>query len=100
MAEYIERGALLEKSINGIVAAIDVLYAPAADVVEVVRCKDCQWYQPDTDWGIDETTGKRDHSKIVKKPYGECHGQNFHFTEDGFLRVGDDDFCSYGERIE
>jgi hypothetical protein len=37
MAEYIERGALLEKAVNGIVAAIDVLYAPAADVAPVVH---------------------------------------------------------------
>ena len=72
--------------------------APTIDAVPVVRCRDCKWYEADTDWGYDETTGRRDHSKIVKKPYGECHGQNFHFTEDGFLRVGDDDFCSYGER--
>lgn len=77
---------------------IDVNLGP--DVVMVVRCKDCKWYNPDTDCGIDEATGKRDHSKIVRKPYGECQGQNFHFTEDGFLRVGDDDFCSYGEREE
>ena len=73
---------------------------PAVDAVTVVRCKNCKWYNPDTDCGFDETTGRRDHSKIVKKPYGECQGQNFHFTEDGFLRVGEDDFCSYGERKE
>ena len=72
--------------------------APSVDAVEVVRCKDCKWYEPCTDWGFDEVTGKRDHSKIVEKPYGECYGQDFHFTEDGCLRVGADDFCSYGER--
>ncbi|WP_458398429.1 hypothetical protein [Anaerotignum sp.] len=37
MVEYIERGALLEKAMNGIVAAIDVLYAPTADVAPVVH---------------------------------------------------------------
>lgn len=35
MAEYIEREALLGQAKNGIVAAIDVLYAPAADVAPV-----------------------------------------------------------------
>lgn len=70
------------------------------DMVAVVRCKDCKWYTPDTDWGFDEATGKRDHSKIVTKPYGECHGQDFDFTEDGFLRAGENDFCSCGERRE
>lgn len=71
---------------------------PTIDAVPVVRCKDCKWYEPCTDCGFDEVTGRRDHSKIVEKPYGECHGQDFHFTEDGCLRVGVDDFCSYGER--
>ena len=46
---------------------------PAADVVEVVRCKDCQHYNPEaTDWRCDIVTG-------LVEPY-------------------DDDFCSYGER--
>ena len=76
----------------------DIAKFPTIDAVPVARCKDCKWYNPDTDYGFDEVTGRRDRSKIVKKQYGECQGQNFHFTEDGFLRVGDDDFCSYGER--
>ena len=75
-------------------------YKDSTNYVEVVRCKDCKWYERDTDYAVDVTTGKRDFNKIVEKPYGECQGQNFHFTEDGFLRVGDNDFCSYGERRE
>lgn len=71
---------------------------PAADVVAVVRCKDCKWYEPIRDCGIDEATGRRDHSKVIEKPYGECHGQDFNFTEDGVLRVAENDFCSNGER--
>lgn len=71
---------------------------PAVDAVPVVRCKDCKWYEPCKDCSFDETTGRRDHSKIIENPYGECHGQDFVFTEDGCLRVGKDDFCSYGER--
>ena len=115
MAEYIERDALLqdiEDSVRitsktgminpetrGAYKIIErIKSAAAADVVAVVRCKECKWYVPVRDFGYDETTGRRDHSKIVEKPYGECHGQNFHFTEDGCLRVGQDDFCSYGER--
>lgn len=115
MSELISRSALLEE-FNGIydrhfknsayqfihdffkAARRRINKAPAVDAVEVVRCKDCKWYKPDTEFGIDKATGRYDHSKIVKKPYGECMGQNFHFTEDGFLRVGDNDFCSYGER--
>lgn len=46
---------------------------PAADVVEVVRCKDCKHYNPEaTEWRCDIVAG-------LVEPY-------------------DDDFCSYGER--
>jgi hypothetical protein len=88
MAEYIEREALL----NGVAlymaenaylndTALDVLKmvggwltdAPAADVVAVVRCKDCKHYG-DTAYG-----------DMCKR------------WED-WLPVEDDDFCSYGER--
>ena len=72
--------------------------ASTIDAVEVVRCKDCVWYAPCTEWGIDAITGRYDHSKIVVKTFGECRGQDFAFTEDGCLRVGADDFCSCGER--
>lgn len=48
---------------------------PTADVVEVVRCKDC------VNW--DDTKGAS---------YGECHLLDIL----SFPR----DFCSYGERIE
>lgn len=83
-------------AVREICAYVDL--TPTIDAVPVVRCKDCEWYEPCTDWGFDEATGRRDHSKIIKLPYGECHGQNFSFTEDGCLRVGEGDFCSYGER--
>lgn len=68
MAEYIERGALMqfpirrnhydrkngnEHFINGIETVLE--YAenlPAADVAPVVRCKDCKWFADnnDGDW--------------------------------------------------
>jgi dCMP deaminase len=53
--------------------------APAVDAVPVVRCKDCKHYD---------------------SMQGECYGQDFIFTEDGSLYVGEEDFCSYGERKE
>ena len=54
MAEYIEREALLEKRYNAndianlpfenmVVDVRDIEEAPTANVVEVVRCKDCVW---------------------------------------------------------
>ena len=65
MAEYIERGALMqfpirrdhydrengnEHFINGIETVLE--YAenlPAADVAPVVRCKDCKWFADNND---------------------------------------------------
>lgn len=48
---------------------------PTADVVEVVRCKDCKYYQDNNDG----------------YPHGECRWQ----TDE---TPNADDFCSYGER--
>ena len=42
--EYIERKALMDfanNHVNGIIDTNDIARFPAADVVEVVRCKDC-----------------------------------------------------------
>ena len=89
MAEYIEREALLEKAEEiewwnettgfydhiRIVHAYDVEDAPAADVVEVVRCKDCQ------------------HAR--QTVYG-----NYHCLVDHRLAHEETDYCSYGERKE
>ena len=48
---------------------------PTADVVEVVRCADCKWFQP-----------------INNGDHGFC-GTPFHGAE-----VYEDDYCSDGER--
>ena len=53
---------------------------PAADVVEVVRCKDCRYFTPQAGWGG-----------------GQCS-----YLEDKFelseVLMFDDDYCSDGER--
>lgn len=96
MAEYIERGALMQfpirrdhydrkngnkHFINGIESVLE--YAenlPAADVAPVVRCKDCKWFADNND--------------------GEWFGCRLFQT----IRIipedapKPDDFCSYGER--
>lgn len=79
--EYIERGALIEfvkqysPTIDGFTTLQCVENAikevPAADVVEVVRCKDCRYFDVIIDCCTNELAM---HS---------CHA---------------DDFCSYGER--
>lgn len=89
MLEYIKREELLEKakklasgsfSTPLIISAIE--YAPAVDVVEVVRCKDCQYGRGNAD-GIN-----------LKVPF------MYFCTYDDFSYNGEDHFCSYGVKKE
>lgn len=101
--EYIEREALIrytEKqeviikdgtsiadamSIQGNVFRRCVETCPAADVVEVVRCKDCKFFIPDAELDHNE------YPNIIEAD-GLCNG-SLKFTYA-------DDFCSCGERNE
>lgn len=100
MKDYIERAAVHElvkrlkkyqmfsydrtKSMIGI-SPDDVDFGvdkiPAADVVEVVMCRECKRWDPDPD-----SYGKDD------GPKGKCMKS--------FEETYDDDFCSYGQRKE
>ena len=66
----------VENDTLGIVSAV-ILNLPAVDAVEVVRCKDCVFYQP----FIQE----------MYKGKGDC--------EEHDAMVCDDDFCSYGRKL-
>ena len=91
MAEYIDREALKERVASyagmfanelGFVVRLQAVlngieFAPAADVVEVVRCKGCKYYKPN--------------------PYGEDDEKMCQCWAD-WLPTQGDDFCSYGER--
>ena len=77
MAEYIEREALIAEYDRVHIGAAGgarklMIDAPAADVVEVVRCSECQQYTP-VEGG---------------KPLCALHN----------IACSGDDFCSYGER--
>ena len=95
--EYIERGALLEEMQDrkyanpenyfqrGVNASVDILttdikHIPAADVVEVVRCENCQ------------------HCKMVVDIIGDPHLFCGLSSNNAAVQFGD--FCSYGERKE
>ena len=68
----------IERMINSI---------PTIDAVEVVRCKDCKYFEPD----------------LIPIPYFEGDGACFHehwTLEDVGFEVKEIDFCSYGERKE
>ena len=89
MSEYIERKAVINKVSEipahfdsgdiryGIEIAIQAIKdTPAADVVEVVRCKDCKHFR---------------FSDMFSDMYGECSQAHIRI-------VRPDGFCSYGER--
>jgi hypothetical protein len=87
-SEYIKRKALLKKarelasgsfSTPLIISAIED--APTADVVEVVRCKDCVWWYP------------REYGSAIGRCENPYNGLANEYIED-------DDFCSFGERKE
>ena len=88
--EYIEREALKQRLgdlhfQNYGNAILAVMEAPAADVVEVVRCRDCKW-----------CTEK---DELTKSGHCDCvHRDVFVESHDGFEAVSFDDFCSYGVR--
>lgn len=92
MAEYIERGVLLKavEKMDRLDKETKTKYeydkegyilllknAPAADVVPVVRCKDCKYY------------------KRFKGCGNWCHRR---IRSDIEYRTKPNDFCSYGER--
>lgn len=81
MREYIKRDDV-KSALNGAC----VLYhtetidrIPSADVVEVVRCRDCEY------WKCNPNTDR----------YGSCKKVSY---DDFEVVMEDDDFCSYGER--
>lgn len=97
MAEYFER----EDAVNAVMAAkwVDgsdgamameiVASPPAADVVPVLRCKDCKHFK---NYG---KTSLLIDGKNIKA--GWCH-RRARFDEE--YRMPPDGFCSYGERRE
>ena len=87
MKEYIERamafavlvdfpGELSPENIGLAVARKAIDPPPAADVAEVVRCKDCQYYQD---------------AKTNKKGFLICPASG--------MKISETDYCSYGVRM-
>lgn len=83
-------------------------FVPAADVVEVVRCKDCIHFQPCfvmTEDGDRRpyTEGEIKKGKMVTGDIGINCGsrcERFGYWEENKIPVwySEDDFCSYGKR--
>ena len=86
MADLIDRAAALAKSFDigaysNVVSAYDLATFPSVDAVEVVRCKDCVWWEPHT------------HGSLIGRCENPRNGLVNEYTDDT-------DFCSYGERKE
>lgn len=61
---------------------------PTADVVEVVRCKDCKYFMEYANEGK------------VEGADGDCFIRMSYSLDHQFYAVKCDDFCGYGERKE
>lgn len=87
MPRYIEADWLIAEANKdgayGYVDANQIAKAPTADVVEVVRCKDCKHYE--------------EQYKKYGIGFGDCHLDRFSCEDDGAL-AEDDGFCKWGER--
>lgn len=78
MSRYIDADNLQRHgNRGGIVYWRDIEAQPTADVVEVVRCKDCKYWQDNN---------------------GGYPNQNCRWMKDE--TPDDDDYCSYGERAD
>lgn len=85
MARYIDADACLDAMLNEMVGtgyqsrAMDVIkFTPTADVVEVVRCKDCKHCHEYQKWNFDRYLGCNFNGEIYE--------------------VSPKHFCSYGEK--
>lgn len=78
----------VKKETLGIVKDLCVGKAKTVDAVPVVRCKDCKYYVPHTDYTGCVNTMRCDHPEFAFDV--ECY--------DAWLEVGPDDFCSRGEK--
>ena len=92
MKEYIDREALIEeydRVHQGPAGGARKLMvdAPAADVVEVVRCKDCRCWEDADD-------------PFASHRYGYCRHYQWQDEEGWDRETTAQDFCSYGERKE
>ena len=90
MPEYIEREAVLKHKtlipgfVGEYVSVKNIEETPTADVVEVVRCKDCKYYEPKNSLGTQ----------------GICMCGEKEMNYSGEFYPYETDFCSYGKRSD
>ena len=81
-----------EKIVGFTTITLDDVQAPTADVVEVVRCKDCRYYPTGTDNEEDQGFG-------LQWPFGDLYKCPF-MCDDGWYsrKPRPDFFCANGEK--
>lgn len=96
MAEYIDREGLKEHKVYSterheyVVPVAKIDWQPTADVVEVVRCKECGHF-------MEYSEG---YKQAVDGADGDCYIRLFNSENRRFAACKYDDYCSYGERKE
>ena len=96
MARYIDAdkliadGWVLERhgTSNKLLQVMSIADVPIADVVEVVRCKDCEYFREYSDA----------HKRAVERADGDCFLKQTHSCDRQFIACRYNDFCSYGVR--
>lgn len=84
MAEYIELEAVIEKNHGGVVYIDDIKSIPAADVVPIVRCRECEHWK---------SSGSKAGNAFADMEFiGGCEFTKYYRRES--------DFCSWGELKE
>lgn len=106
MAEYIDRDKIFPNGVfymsaDNPTASLDELIKrisdiPVADVVEVVRCKNCKHFIIERKWGIVDGIER----ELEADTWCDYHTDNACCEDgycDGACYVKENDFCSYGE---
>ena len=87
MTDYISRQAVIDYLDDNNMPWRDwVNNIPAADVVEVVRCKDCKYWQDQTEGIVEVPICARTQNALEENPL--------------VMIIGEDGYCSYGERAD
>lgn len=84
MSDYIERKSIRnlysyldpEGKVRVAQVLIDIDAIPSTDAVEVIRCKDCKWFDADNT------------------------GEDYCMSANGLCNANAETYCSYGERKE
>lgn len=92
MSRYIDADVLIDDLIHNrsfypAIVSSAIKNTPTADVVEVVRCKDCKFWHNE---GYDP---------LLNHYCGSCHCKYWAYPPE-YFETHDNDYCCYGERSE